>query len=145
MKWEIENKVKEFVKKYNNGELAIDPSKFGHYVANDYGVNPLYTQLAEAVHNFEISEQKDYDYNDNTEKLNKMISLAIGHGIIKDTTITKQIETLEEKNKLTETQLQEANKKIELLIEEKGILKGKIEMYERDMPQPDTFIGDIDE
>jgi vacuolar-type H+-ATPase subunit I/STV1 len=151
MKWEIESKVKEFVKKYNNGELVIDTSKFGHWATNDYGVNSLYTELAKAVHDFEILEPKEYDYGSKGEELNKVINLAIGHGIIKDTSRTKQIEELKEKIITLENEKTISKNTIDQLIDEKAGLKAKTELYEIRYPklkkelEGDTEEGDVTE
>ena len=42
-----------------------------------------------------------------------------------------------------QNQLNGANSKIEMLLEEKGFLKGKLEMYERDLPKSNTLTGDV--
>lgn len=132
MNEEIIKKLKDFVKKYNERKYVIETSPFG-------------LDLAKAVHDFEIANESFSDYHSRVSDLNREIDNVIASEYLKDNFTIQKLDELENRCKQLDNQLKDANSKIETLIEERGALKGKLEVYERDVPKSDTFTGDVDD
>jgi len=128
----ILQKVIDFVKKYNERKYIVDLEPFG-------------LKLAQAVHSFEMSDKEtDSYFYTNVRELNRQIDYVIASKYLHDNSTILKLEEMTEKYNQLEQELKEAKSKIESLIEEKGVLKGKLEVFEHDLPKSDTFTGDVD-
>lgn len=147
MKQEVLMRIKDFLEKYHNGTYIIDDSKLGLYVNTEYGRSSLVEQLAEAIHEFEVTDKVHYYYNEKIRQLNKMINLSFTHGIIKQgKSITEKVSALQEKIKHLEEKLKEKEIIIDSLKSEKDYWRGRYDTLAKYVPKPkldDPLEGDV--
>ncbi len=124
-------KVRDFVKKFNNDGFTYQNPELRTS-------NLVLDKLADAVHEFEIVEDKhsDYiitkaDYTNRFEELNKMIDLVYTRELLIDKTILKQLKDCEDKRKTLEEKVKEYESMIDKLRTDRDTYKGKFELYDQ--------------
>lgn len=121
MSEKIIEKVKDFVKKYNERNYIIDTQPFG-------------LDLANAIHEFEIADEDDSFYYSTVIKLNREIDTVIASKYLRDNSPLKKLEESENRCKQLENKLKEVESIIQQLRDDKIALMTKIDLYKKMYP-----------
>lgn len=87
----------------------------------------------------------DWSFKNACEEFHEELTKAKTMDVIIEKRSNQELSEYKEQVTKLQNQLNDANSKIEMLLEEKGFLKAQLEMYERDLPKNDTLIGDVDD
>lgn len=125
-------KVQDFVKQYNSREIIVDSISFGFDLAN-------------AIHDFEMSEPSDNLYSYKVSEVNRLISQVIGHHQVYDNKDKNKLLDIENKYNELKTKLEEKNTIIEGLKTERDYWHGRYDTLAKYVPLPkqESFEGDV--
>jgi hypothetical protein len=87
----------------------------------------------------------NWSYLNACEEFHEELTKAKTLNVIIEKQSKIELENHKQKIMDLENKLKDANTKVDSLLEEKGFLKGRLDVYERDLPKSDTLIGDVDD
>ncbi len=151
----IIKELKEIAEKFDRGVYVLNIQKAQEI--SSLRANHFASVFSNALHEFKIAKPPAElgtfrtttyyadlrDYNQKCNNFHLAVTTARTMDLFLNKIALDEQEDYKKRCGELEAKLTEAKTKIETLTEEKGFLKGKLAMYERDTPKSDTIESDV--